>query len=202
MEKFINKYSKLAVNAWNWLKKVPGKNIYFISSDICLWSQCEKPVVKIDKPTTFVQTQWKTTRIKWDLDSNLMLLTDWEIIFEDKESCTHRQVVKWIFYAKWWISRTPVQKNDSLSNPTRCTEGWLTVKWVLIWNWLQDMMKNSRSNLNKWFQIKWNNKEEQRRKYVMDGASVIIEYSPSVFTKWTMPPGAEDFTSALSVYKN
>jgi hypothetical protein len=36
----------------------------------------------------------------------------------------------------------------------------------------------------------------------MNGASVIIEYAPSVFTKATMPPGAEDFTTALSIYKN
>jgi hypothetical protein len=36
----------------------------------------------------------------------------------------------------------------------------------------------------------------------MDGASVLIEYSPSVFTKGSMPPGAEDFTTALSIYKD
>jgi hypothetical protein len=36
----------------------------------------------------------------------------------------------------------------------------------------------------------------------MNWASVLIEYSPSIFTKSTMPPGAEYFTTALTVYKN
>jgi hypothetical protein len=35
----------------------------------------------------------------------------------------------------------------------------------------------------------------------MNGAAVLIEYAPSVFTKSTMPPGAEEFTTALSVYR-
>ena len=62
-------------------------------------------------------------------------------------------------------------------------------------------MKKSRSNINDWFYVKANGTQEQRRKMIMDGASVLIEYSPSIFTKSTMPPGAEDFVSALSIYK-
>ena len=206
MEGFINKYSKLAVSVWDWLKKVPGKNIYFVNADIpCLWSQCPKSI-DLSKPTTFVQTQWNTT-IKWDLDSNLMLLTKWKIIFEDQKSCNHRQVVKWIFYSALpvnGIQRKPVQKNtaDRLNEPNakRCTEWWLTIKWVLIWNWLWDMMENSRSNLNNWFStVNGGGKNAQT---VMNWASVLIEYSPSVFTKGSMPPGAEDFTTALSIYKD
>jgi hypothetical protein len=204
MQKFINKYSKLAVSVWDWLKKVPGKNIYFISSGICLWSQCDRPVVTINKPTTFVQTVWNTT-IKWNLDSKLMLLTKWKIKFDwnDKNwgsySCRNRQVVKWIFYSAAGIERQNVQKNTSDRATKRCTEWWLTVKWVLIWNWLQQVMKNSRSNLNNWFDTVNGGKNA---KTVMNWASVLIEYSPSVFTKSTMPPGAEDFTTALSIYKD
>ena len=195
MQKFINKYSKLAVSTGkNWLKKVPGKNIYFISQNICLWSKCTNDI-KLNKPTTLVQTSWDV-EIKWDVNTdNLMLLTNWKIKFTDPDSCTHRQVVKWIFYAKSWIERTPVQKNTSDRATKRCTEWWLTVKWVLIWNWLQQVMKNSRSNLNNWHHSK-------TAQTVMNGASVLIEYSPSVFTKSTMPPGAEDFTTALSIYKD
>ena len=194
MKKFINKYSKLAVNAGNWLKKVPGKNIYFIESNICLWSECNS-TIKLDKPTTLVQTKW-STEIKWDVDTdNLMLLTYWKIKFTDSNSCNHRQVVKWIFYAESWIERTPVQKNTNINNAKRCTQWWLTIKWVLIWEWLNSMMKNSRSNLNGWF-------DSKTQQTVMNWASVLIEYSPSVFTKGSMPPGAEDFTTALSIYKN
>ena len=199
MTKFINKYSKLAVNAWDWLKKVPGKNIYFVSKSIpCLWSSDCPKTIDLSKPTTIVQTQGDTT-IKWNLDSNLMLLTNWQIKFDGSNSCTKRQVVKWIFYSALkpvGIKRVNVQKNTSLSNSTRCTEGWLMVKWVLIWRWLDWVMNNSRSNLNWWF------KTTDKKSVVMNWASVIIEYSPSVFTKGTMPPGAEDFTTALSIYKN
>ena len=201
MTNFINKYSKLAVNAGNWLKKVPGKNIYFTDKNICLWSECN--AIKLDKPTTIVQMGWDA-EIKWDVNTdNLMLLTRWTIKFTDSYSCRHRQVVKWIFYAEKWIIRTPVQKNtaDRLNEPNakRCTEWWLTIKWVLIWDWLQKVMENSRSNLNKWFStVNGGGKNAQT---VMNWASVLIEYSPSVFTKGSMPPGAEDFTTALSIYK-
>ena len=58
-------------------------------------------------------------------------------------------------------------------------------------------MNNSRSNLNEWF----GTSDGQKKNIVMNWASVLIEYSPSVFTKSTMPPGAEDFTTALSIYK-
>jgi hypothetical protein len=57
-------------------------------------------------------------------------------------------------------------------------------------------MRKSRSNLNNWFG------SSQKKNIVMNGASVLIEYAPSVFTKGSMPPGAEDFTTALSIYKN
>jgi hypothetical protein len=193
MQKFINKYSKLAVNAGNWLKKVPGKNIYFTDKNICLWSECN--AIKLDKPTTIVQMGWDA-EIKWDVNTdNLMLLTRWTIKFTDSYSCRHRQVVKWIFYAEKWIIRTPVQKNKYINSSERCTEWWLTIKWVLIWDWLQKVMENSRSNLNNWHHSK-------TAQTVMNWASVLIEYSPSVFTKSTMPPGAEDFTTALSIYKD
>ena len=130
-----------------------------------------------------------------------MLLTNWKIIFKDTNSCNpeirtqSRQTVKWIFYAKRWLERNWVLKNNDINANRRCTEGWLTVKWVLIWGWLDDMMRNSRSNLNGWFRT------TNKKSVVMNWASVLIEYSPSLFTTATMPPGAEDFTSALSIYK-
>ena len=197
MEGFINKYSKLAVSAWNWLKKVPGKNIYFVNGPICLWSECN--VIKLDKPTTIVQIDW-SAEIKWDVNTdNLMLLTKWKIKFSDPNSCTQRQIVKWIFYEEKWIERELVTKNKpdrvKKQGAKRCTEWWLTIKWVLIWDWLEQMMEYSRSNLNGWHKSK-------TAQTVMNGASVLIEYSPSVFTKGSMPPGAEDFTTALSIYKD
>ena len=201
MEDFITKYKKLAVNVespnWKVIKKVPGKNIYFIEWDINIgWNN---PDVKFNKPVTFVQTKWNTTIYGSVTNLNMMLLTEWTITFADTNSCNPsqkqtRQTVKWIFYAKWWLNRDWVKMNKTANEYKRCSEWWLTIKWVLIWKGLQSMMDASRSNLNNWF-------HDKSATTVMNWASVLIEYSPTVFTKSTMPPGAEDFTTALSIYK-
>jgi len=60
------------------------------------------------------------------------------------------------------------------------------------------MMRDSRSNLNGRFSA---STEDKQKKTVMSWASVLIEYSPSVFVAATMPPGAEEFATALSTYK-
>ncbi len=132
-----------------------------------------------------------------------MLLTKWNIMF--KWNCKTDQEVKGIYYAKGNLSRGwSIRKNTDTGIGTWCTNWWLHVKWVLIWDNFSNLMKESRSNINDWFTVKWSDQEvlNQRRKYVMNWASVVIEYSPSIFTKSTMPPGAEDFTTALSIYKN
>ena len=196
MNKFINKYEKLAVKVntekfWKnvAVKKVPWKNIYFLSGN------AEFKEGKSDtNPFTIVQTKWSVT-IKWDVQHNMMLLTNWNITFS--WDCTTTQKVKWIFYAWWSLIRGWVEKNTYLRHDYWCDEWWLQVRWVLIWKNFNDLMNNSRSSLNSWFKEGTN-----KRKAVMNWASVLIEYSPSIFTKSTMPPGAEDFTTALSVYKN
>jgi hypothetical protein len=207
MDKFIDKYKKLAVKVnlkgdsfleWTSVSKVPGKNIYFVDGPIRIkwWSQ------SIKNPFTIVQTKWNTT-IEWNVKNhNMMLLTKWNIIFQ--WNCKEDQEVKWIFYASGYLSRNGVAKNKDPNVGRWCTNWWLHVKWVLIWNNFNNLMSESRSNINDWFIVRWSDQEvlNQRRRYVMNWASVVIEYSPSIFTKSTMPPGAEDFTTALSIYKN
>jgi hypothetical protein len=199
METFISKYSKLAVEVklwndsflnWTSVRKVPWKNIYFVDGDLKVkWGQ------SIKTPFTIVQTNAeKTVTIVWNVQHNMMLLTNWNIKFEWND-CTEDQTVKWIFYAKGKLSRSKQYRNDVSTKNVWCTHGWLHVKWVLIWNNFDKLMKASRSHLNDRF------KEENKKKSVMNWASVLIEYSPSIFTKSTMPPGAEDFTTALSIYK-
>ena len=197
MTAFINKYEKLAVKVNNtsqkfWykaiVKKVPWKNIYFLSGDAEFNSSVS------NNTFTIVQTNGDVT-IKGDFNHNVMILTKWNITFS--WDCTTTQKVKWIFYAWWKLIRSWVEKNTELSHDYWCDEWWLQVRWVLIWKNFNNLMNNSRSSLNSWF-----NEGTNKRKAVMDWASVLIEYSPSIFTKSTMPPGAEDFTTALSVYKN
>ncbi len=131
----------------------------------------------------------------------MMLLTRWDIKF--KWDCTSIQNVKWIFYAQGNLIREWVKKNDNLNNNVRCTKWWLNVKWVLIWKNFNDLMIKSRSHLDTWFNRDGSRADEpQLASKVMNGWSVVIEYSPSIFTKGSMPPGAEEFTTALSIYKN
>ena len=197
MDTFIKKYEKLAVavngvSKLQWggtIKKVPGKDIYFVEGTITIkgWNN------NIKNPFTIVQTAWDTI-VEWDINHNMMLLTKWNIKF--KWDCEHDQTVKGIYYASGSLSRTSdLKKNTNPWSSVWCTKGWLHVKWVLIWWNFNNLMNASRSHLNDWF-----NKEDKKWS-VMNWASVLIEYSPSIFTKSTMPPGAEDFTTALSIYK-
>ena len=126
-----------------------------------------------------------------------MLLTNGKIKFE--WDCRNIQTVRWIFYASWDLERLWVKKNDTLSNNVWCKQWWLNVKWVLIWNNFNGLMEKSRSHLETWFD---DTDTSSKATKIMNWASVLIEYSPSIFTKSTMPPGAEEFTTALSIYKN
>ena len=206
MKTFTSKYEKLAVNVKGGIadrdsnkkatiKKVPWKSIYFVDGDVVI-----NGTKDIKSPFTMV-VKWNVT-IEWNVNNNMMVLAEKNIIF--KWDCESTQTVKWIFYAGGNLIRQWVDKNDDIKNNKRCTEWWLHVKWVLIWNNFNKLMDDSRSNINKWFGVEWSEQEiiNKRRKIVMDWASVVIEYSPSIFTKSTMPPGAEDFTTALSIYKN
>lgn len=202
MDTFIQKYEKLAVkvdtdkfwkNGKAAVKKVPWKDIYFVDGDVTFKQGSQN----INKAFTIVQTNWNTT-IDWDLTHNMMLLTNWNIKFS--WDCESIQTVKWIFYAGNVLTRgDTVKKNNNINQKYWCTKWWLYVKWVLIWGGFNNLMDGSRSNLNDWFK---NDTQSYRKNLIMNWASVLIEYSPSIFSKSTMPPGAEDFTTALSIYKN
>ena len=199
MSKFIDKYEKLAVTVkGDNKKKVPWKNIYFIN-----WNYDINPDKDFSTPFTFVNTDPNSTiTIKGNSNLNMMILTKWHIAFE--WSCTNTQHVKGIFYAKRDLKREWVGKNTRLDNKEWCTEWWLNIKWVLIWNNFNSLMERSRSHLDTWFNRDGNRSSsdaQELRNKVMNWASVVIEYSPSIFSSATMSPGAEDFITALSVYK-
>ena len=221
MDDFISKYSRLAVNVNSSLfgatnvKKVPGRDIYFVDGDLNIdgyWNIYNVTKAKIsetkgnnaiyDRPFTIVQTKGNTL-IKGSLNHNMMLLTNGTITFNGGENCDDAQVVRGVFYAKAGFSSLNVKKNTNLSNKDWCIGGNLHIKGVAIGDGLERVMENRRAELNRWFYSRANIEPSQadRRNYIMDGAAVLIEYSPSIFTTATMPPGAEDFTTALEVYR-
>jgi hypothetical protein len=63
------------------------------------------------------------------------------------------------------------------------------------------LWQNKRSNLSSWFRISWSEESQriQRRNMIFNGASVLIEYSPELWQQ--LPPGADEFTKMLEVYK-
>lgn len=201
LENFIKTYSKLAVNAaksslGNNVKKVPGKEIYFVDGDITLTKG------QIQKPFTIVNTKGTTT-IKGDVEHNMMLLTQGEIIFDGAESCHTAQKLKGIFYADKFRT-TNTSRNTDLNNSERCTGGNLHIKGIAIakqGETLLQVSKARRSELNKWFGCSSTSEQciKERQGYVMNGASLLIEYAPSIFEKKTMPPGAEDFMKAFKI---
>ncbi|GHV23423.1 hypothetical protein FACS189428_6910 [Clostridia bacterium] len=218
---FINKYSKLAVKVNSSLfgstdvKKVPGKDIYFVNGNITIdgfrftydVSKTKKTETKgtnsiYDRPFTIVQTVGNTT-IKGNLNHNMMLLTNGAITFDGSNNCNDAQVVKGIFYAGMDFKSANVAKNDRLNNTDRCIGGNLHIKGIAIGKGLDNVAANRRSELNQWFRSRSSQDQSatDRRNYIMNGAAVLIEYATSVFTKATMPPGAEEFTTALAVYR-
>jgi len=224
MDNFYSKYQKLALPVNGSLfgstqvSKVPGRDVYFVDGDLNIegfWydydpSKTKKTEVKgnsavYDRPFTIFQTKGNTT-IKGNLNHNMMLLTNGDIIFDGEKNCNDAQVVKGIFYtSKGEFKSKGVKelRNDKLDRPNRCIGGNLHVKGILIGNGLQNVMVDRRSELNQWFTAPGTPTQdaETRRGYIMNGAAVLIEYAPSVFTTSTMPPGAEEFTTALEVYR-
>ncbi|MDR0369987.1 MAG: hypothetical protein LBH96_05870 [Candidatus Peribacteria bacterium] len=111
-DNFYNKYQKLAVKVEGTMfgsttvKKVPGKNIYFVEGDLTIdgyyylydKSKTRKEEKRgnnavYDKPFTIVQVGGNTT-IKGNLNHNMMLLTNGTITFDGSLNCNDAQVVR------------------------------------------------------------------------------------------------------------
>ena len=208
-DRFVAKYSKLAKKVKGNLKKVPGKSIYFVEGDQQI--DLQNMGIATDKPFTLIAKNGADILIKGSLYSNAMIMTKGHIIFDAKGSCNgdltkygHAgQMVKGIFYAGkgFGSSNHENLKNtaEKLSKSERCNYGNLHIKGVAIGD-LTDVVKNRRSELYTWF--KWNGggkSPEEKRDIVINGASVLVEYNPSL--RGNLPPGAEEFNKALAVYR-
>ncbi|GHW02437.1 hypothetical protein AGMMS50249_2230 [candidate division SR1 bacterium] len=208
MESFISKYSKLAVKLSGTkfglskgISKVPSQEIYFASGDMTLTGTSSD----LNKVVTIIQTTGNIT-VVGNISTNVMLLTKGTITFKSSD-CDKQQQVKGIFYAKDGFKSSGDLRNTDLSKENRCEGGNLKVQGILLTKdnsitSLESLYKNRRSELNQWFTADPNASIATRQGYVMNGASLLIEYSPSIFESTTMAPGTKDFTNSLSVFKN
>lgn len=220
MTNFTKKYEKLAIkvnesaashliesNPWVKVSKVPNQQIYIFewNGTIKLKEQWSTT-----KPFTMI-VKWLNLIVKWNIEkTNWMFLVDWwTISFEESDGdnrCKKTQTVQWIFVTNKWFyanNNNIYQKtaNDDLDNP-RCVFGGLKVKWVLIWNNIESIILSRRSQLNHRFTVSSAAESAvriERRNEVFNWASLLIEYSPSLWE--TLPPGANEFTKLLEVYK-
>jgi len=78
----------------------------------------------------------------------------------------------------------------------------LYVKGILIGNNIENIVEAKRSQLNHRFRVGGTSDaaiKAERRNEIFNGAAVLIEYSPSLWS--ALPPGASEFTTALDIYK-
>jgi hypothetical protein len=78
----------------------------------------------------------------------------------------------------------------------------LDVQGILIGNNIDNLVNSRRSQLNNRFFTAGSSDaaiQATRRNEIFNGASVLLEYSPSLWN--ALPPGASEFTKALDVYK-
>lgn len=220
MDSFKKKYEPLAITVdnkfkvrWNktvWdlfsngvVKKVPNQLIFFVKWNGQLTLKQLTQSFPKDPFTIYVEGM--DVLVEWSVTTNGMIITDQNISFEDDSSQNYCQdgwqVVNGIFVAKWWFESVDRIRNINKANP-RCAWWNLRVKWVLIWDGVENLINNRRSHLNTWFNVNSNLEssiKKERKNKIFEGASLLIEYNPDLWTK--LPPGADSFTKTLDVYR-
>lgn len=204
---FKNKYHKLAkpVKGKEGLSKVPGKAIYFYSGTEEL-NELLQGAAK--HPFTLIASKGQNLTIKGDLNTNAMIMTEGSITFDGSVACNadrnygHAgQIVKGIFYAGAGFEsqedkNKPLKNTyENLSKGDRCNYGNLHIKGVAIGD-LSKVVAARRSELYTWFS---GTDPEKRAKIVTNGASVLVDYNPTL--RGQLPPGANEFNKALAVYR-
>lgn len=229
IDKFRDKYGKLAVKVGSvkkssgngtisvsdlfpnvqTVKKVPNQHIYFLEWNGKLKFSQDKIKNITSAYTIFVS--WMDVEIEWDVLQYAMIITTERMSFKDAWSnndysrcASWWQVVQWLYVAWKWFEAADGEEPGKLRNTDTselwCAWWWLHVKWALIWDGIDNIVKSKRSQLNSRFNIQnINNIKRERRQKIIWWASVLIEYSPSLWK--TLPPWAEFFTESLEVYR-
>jgi hypothetical protein len=210
---FISKYSKIAkpFSSSDRIRKVAWKDLYLID-----WTEefvLPSSELNLDSSFTLIATSGADIRITNNIYVNMMLITEWRIIFDAINACNPDrewkvvkywkagQMVQGIFYAWSWyfsINDTYNERNSVAHKPKYdiwCNYGNLHIKWVVVGK-LDKVIQKRRSELYTWFSA-WSDKE--KRDVVLNWASVQVEYNPNLL--WKLPPGAEEFNKLLKTQR-
>ena len=206
---FISKYSIAA--KWEWqLRQVPWKSIYITDLDagqkFDLSDRSFSSVLNSGKPFTLIASKWADIVIKGNIIQNMMIITQWKIIFDAEGACNARnewttkyskawQVVQWIFYAGGWFDSSNDRLNTSVHNDYWCNYGNLHIKGVVLWNNLSLVKNKRRSELYTWF----HNDSDSKREKVINWASVMIEFNSNLLTSDI--PWVSEFNKLLTTQR-
>lgn len=227
IKEFKEKYEKLAVEVKSsfyvngktigemfgsnvTVMKVPNQHIYFIK-----WKNGNNHTLKLSQENLLGNKKWITSaytifvdgldvEIEWNITQYAMIITTKTMKFKDKWEDTNARCVTWWQVLQWlFVALDGFVAWDPLKNTSKdkqwCAWWWLHVKWVLVWDGLEDVMYSRRSQLNSWFTADPDKELETRRWYILWWAAVLIEYNPSLWK--VLPPWAEIFTESLDVYR-
>ena len=204
---FISKYSIAAKGGWQ-LRQVPWKSIFITDLDagqkFNLSDRAFSNVLNSGKPFTLIASKWADIVIKGNVVQNMMIITQWKIIFDAEGSCNAKregttkyskawQVVQWIFYAWSWFDSDNDILNNDFNHEEWCNYWNLHIKWVVLWN-LKDVVSKRRSELYTWF-----NPHDEKRDIVLNWASVMIEFNSNLLTSDI--PWVSEFNKLLTTQR-
>jgi hypothetical protein len=144
------------------------------------------------KPFTLIASKWADIRIKGNAIQNMMIITQWKIIFDAADACNAQrewtakyskagQLVQWIFYAWSWYDSVNDKLNTSVYNDYWCNYGNIHIKWVVLWD-LTNVKNKRRSELYTWFSEDWYKVSDKKREIVLNWASVMVEFNSSLLS--------------------
>ena len=200
---FISKYSRSA--KWDsWLRQVPWKLIFvtdlekggrfYVDHDI------PSSVLSGKKPFTIIASKWADVVIKGNIPQNMMVITQWKIIFDAEWACNAQknwdtkyskawQLVQWIFYAWSWFVSEKDMLNDNFDHIEWCNYWNLHIKWVVLWD-LTNVKNKRRSELYTWFRP-----DDTKREIVLNGASVMVQFNSDLLS--SNIPWVDEFNKLL-----
>lgn len=206
LSSFVQKQDRVALSASLWwissassIKKVPWSNIFVIEWDVTY---------------THNELLWVATIIvkNGDLvidgsvwDNIMFIVPDWTISFRDTE-CT-RQIVRGILIAWDWFEALEEDEGqiNNDRDKERCSQWWLTIEWVMVWNNIESLVESKRSNLNHWFTFEDENfgndesERKERRNEILYWASLLVKYNSSLWAQ--LPPWWNEVVQTLSIDK-
>ena len=211
---FITKYSKIAkpFSSSDRIRKVAWKDLYLID-----WNEeflLPSSELNLNSSFTLIATSGADIRVTNNIYVNMMLITEWRIIFDAINACNPDrewwvvkywkagQMVQGIFYAWSWylsINDTYNERNSVTNKPKYknwCNYGNLHIKWVVVGKNLDNVIQKRRSELYTWF---WAWSDSKKREVVLNWASVQVEYNPNLL--WELPPWAEEFNKLLKTQR-